>query len=176
MIRWPEIAKVGLVLFVAGVVQVSVVATMQLAGGTADLLLVAVAAIALLRGPIYGAASGFFGGLLVDTATLETLGLTSLALTIAGYWIGRYGERTTADRAHAPILPVVVVTVLYGATMYALHFLLGYDVSARLALLEALPPTILLNLLLAAPVYALCRRFVPPTGAVERAREVRLVG
>ena len=52
-------------------------------------------------------------GLLLDTATLGTLGFTSLLLTVAGFWIGRYGETTARDRFHAPYLSVAVVTVLY---------------------------------------------------------------
>ena len=92
-------------------------------GGVPDLLLVTLVAVALLRGSIVGAAGGFFAGLLVDTATLGTLGLTSLVLTVAGYWIGRYGETTGRDRAHAPFLSVAVVTILYsfGAAARALR-------------------------------------------------------
>ena len=52
-------------------------------------------------------------GLLLDTATLGTLGVTSLLLTVGGFWIGRYGETTARDRFHAPFLSVAVVTGLY---------------------------------------------------------------
>jgi rod shape-determining protein MreD len=121
---------------------------------------VTLVAVALLRGPIAGACAGFFGGLVSDVATLETLGLTSLVLTVAGYWIGRYGETTGRDRAHAPLLSVVVVTVLYTVGAYVLHFVLGDDVSARVALLTSVPPTILFNVLLTVPVYASVRRFL----------------
>ena len=62
--------------------------------------------LALLRGSIFGAVAGFATGLLLDTATLGTLGITSLLLTIAGFWIGRYGETTARDRFHAPYLSV----------------------------------------------------------------------
>ena len=82
-------------------------------------------AVALLRGAMLGAVGGFFAGLLVDTATLGQLGLTSLVLTIAGYWIGRYGETTGRDRAHAPFLSVAVVTVLYSVGLLLVHFVLG---------------------------------------------------
>ena len=78
-----------------------------------DLLLVTLVAVALLRGSVAGAVGGFFAGLVIDTATLGTLGLTSLVLTLAGYWIGRYGETTGRDRGHAPYLSVAVITVLY---------------------------------------------------------------
>ena len=95
------------------IVQVSLFSSVHVAGGMPNLLLVTLVAVALLRGSIFGAVGGFFGGLLLDTATLETLGLTSLILTVAGYWIGRYGETTGRDRTHAPYVSVAVVTVLY---------------------------------------------------------------
>ena len=71
------------------------------------------ALLALLRGSVFGARRRLRAGLLLDTATLGTLGVTSLLLTLAGFWIGRYGETTARDRAHAPFLAVGVVTVLY---------------------------------------------------------------
>jgi rod shape-determining protein MreD len=164
-----EAAKVGLAILIAAILQVTIFASIGVAGGAPDLLLVTLVAVALLRGPIVGACAGFFGGLVADVATLETLGLTSLVLTVAGYWIGRYGETTGRDRAHAPVLSVVVVTILYAVGAYVLHFVLGDEVSARRALVTSLPPGILFNVLLTVPVYAFVRRFV---GAPE-ARGVR---
>ena len=64
-------------------------------------------------------------GLLIDTANLDTLGFTSLLLTLAGFWTGRYGETTARDRFHAPFLSVAVITVLYALGTLALNFVLG---------------------------------------------------
>ena len=141
-----------------------------------DLLLVSLVALALLRGSVAGAVGGFFAGLLVDTASLGTLGLTSLVLTLAGYWIGRYGETTGRDRAHAPLLSVAVITILYQFGALILHFMLGQPAPARLVLLDSLFPTVLLNLVIAVPIYALVRRVLPMPQWSDRAREVRLLG
>jgi hypothetical protein len=54
--------------------------------------------------------------------------------------------------------------------------MIGDHVSARLVLLDALFPSILLNLALTAPVYALCRRLLRPLEWSELATEVRLLG
>ena len=124
----------------------------------------------------FGATGGFFGGLLLDTANLETLGLTSLVLTVGGYWIGRYGETTGRDRTHAPFVSVAVVTVLYAVGVLVLHFLLGDPVSARALLVESLVPTIAFNLILTAPVYWIVTKLLPPLDWRERAGEVRLLG
>ena len=170
-----DAAKAAALLFAAVVVQVSVLSSADVLGGTPDLVRVVLVAVALLRGPMFGAALGFAFGFLLDTATLGTLGVSSLLLTLAGYWTGRFGETTGRERGHAPFLSVAGATVLFAAASLVLHFMLGARPSARLVLVDALPPTVVLNLLLTAPVYALCRRLLRP---VERAAlgEVRLLG
>jgi rod shape-determining protein MreD len=170
-----DAGKVAGLVFAAAIVQVTLVAPMSIVGGTADVLLVSLVAVALLRGAAVGASAGFFGGLVVDLATFETLGVTSLLLTLAGYWIGRYGETTGRDRSHAPLLSVVVITMLYAAGGLLLHFVLGSAVSAQYALVSALLPALVLNALLTVPIYALVRRLLPPSVRSERAREVQLL-
>ena len=168
--------KAAALLFVAAIMQVSIFAQVHILGGVPDVLLVMLVAVALLRGAIVGAAGGFFAGLLVDTASLGRLGLTSLVLTVAGYWIGRYGETTGRDRAHAPYVSVAVATILVQFGALILHYLLGDPVSAKAVLIETLPPKVALNLLLTLPVYALTRRLLAVARPVETATEVRLLG
>jgi rod shape-determining protein MreD len=174
--RAVDAGKVALAVFLAAIVQTSILNGVVVGGGTPDLLLVTLVAVALLRGPIFGASAGFFGGLVVDTALLAPLGLTSLLLTVAGYWIGRYGVTTGRDRTHAPMLSVVIVTVVYAVGALALHFMLGDPVSARLVLVSSLLPTVVLNAVLTVPVYAQVRRLLRPPALAERAREVTLLG
>src|SRR5579885_2404259 len=153
--------KAAVVLFVAVVLQVSVLPAYRPLGGTADLLLVSLLGVALLRGSVFGAVAGFGAGLLLDVAHLAALGFTSLLLTLGGFWIGRYGEPTARDRAHAPYLSVGGVTVL------------GEAVPAH-AVLAGLPASVLLNLILTWPVYGLVRRLFPPP--LPAAADVRLLG
>lgn len=170
-----DAAKIALLLFAAAIFQVSIVASANILTGTPDLLLVTLVAVALLRGSLVGAVGGFFAGLIVDTANLEMLGLTSLLLTVAGYWIGRYGETTGRDRGHAPFLSVAVVTFLYSVGALLLHFVLGQHAPAG-AVFREVWATILLNLILTAPVYALARRMLRPIGWSDRSQEVQLLG
>jgi rod shape-determining protein MreD len=160
-----DVLKAAIVFFVAVVAQTAIVSAFEPGGGTADLVLVSLTAVALLRGSVFGAVAGFYAGFLLDTANLGTLGLSSLLLTLIGYWIGRYGETTGRDRAHAPLLAIAVVTVLYALGSLAMNYLLGEPVSARSGLVDALPVQIVLNLLLTIPVYALCRRLFARPGA-----------
>lgn len=160
-----DVVKAGIVFFVAVVLQAAIVSAVEPFGGTADLVLITLTTAALLRGTVFGAVAGFYAGVLLDAASLGTLGLHSLLLTLAGYWIGRYGETTGRDRAHAPVLAIGVVTVLYSLAGLGMHYLLGEPVSARDGLVDALPAQILLNLLLTFPVYAVVRRIFSRPGA-----------
>ena len=171
-----EAAKVAVLMFVAAILQASIFSSVTILDGTPDLLVVTLVAVALLRGSVAGSAAGFCAGFILDTAYLETLGLTSLLLTITGYWIGRYGETTGRDRSHAPFLAVAVVTFLYALGWLALRFILDEPAPAQVVLLETLFQGIALNLILTVPVYGLCRRLLRPHTRPERAEEVRLLG
>ena len=170
-----DAVKAAVLLFVAAIMQVSIFAQVHVFGAAPDVLLVMLVAVALLRGAIAGAVGGFFAGLLVDTASLGQLGLTSLVLTVAGYWLGRYGETTGRDRFHAPFLSVAVVTILYSLGLLLVHFVLGERAPAG-AMLRGLLPAIALNLILTAPVYALVRRLLRPLDHGDLATEVQLLG
>ena len=166
--------RVAAVVFVVAILQVSAFSSLTIRGGGPDVLLVTLVAIALLRGSVAGAVTGFCAGLLVDVTTLGTLGLTALLFTLVGYWGGRYGETTGRDRRHAPLLATLAATVFIGLGGYALQSMLGEAVSAR-AVLLALPAGLIWNALLCYPVLALMRRIVGAPPRTERVREVEIL-
>ena len=169
------VVKIAVLVFVAAIVQVSMVAPhASIVGGTADVLLVTLVCVALLRGSVTGAVAGFAGGLIVDIATLGTLGVTALLFTVAGYWAGRYGETTGRNRPYAVPLAVAVITILVAVGGLGLYYMLGDAVSARRALVTTLLPAVPLNVLIAWPLIRLCRALVRSSGGVDRAREVEL--
>jgi rod shape-determining protein MreD len=169
-----DAVKAAVLLFLAVLVQVSILGSYSPLGGTPDVLLVVLLSVALLRGAVFGALAGFGAGFLLDIANLGTLGFTSLLLTVAGFWIGRYGETTARDRFHAPYVSVLVVTTLYAFGALALRFMLGEPVPAH-AVIAALPAEILWNLIVTWPVYGLVRRLFPPADSSDRVHEVRLL-
>ena len=171
-----DCAKSAALVFVAAILQASVFSSVTILNGTPDLLLVTIICVALLRGPVVGAAAGFWGGLLLDTANLATLGVTSLLLTIAGYWIGRYGETTGRDRTHAPFVSVAVITFLYALGSLAFRFVLGEPAPARTVLWSTLFQGIALNLILTWPVYALARLLLLPPDRRDRVERIHAVG
>lgn len=162
-------------VFVAAMLQIVIVSSLLIGGGAPDLLLVVVVVLGLLRGSVAGAALGFFGGLVVDVVTLGTLGITSLVLTLAGFWSGRYAETASRDRRIAPLVAVGTMTVLAGLFGFVLHYLLGEEVVARDSLVTKLLPALGWNLLLALPVNRLLRALVGEGEGVEPASDVELV-
>jgi rod shape-determining protein MreD len=168
-----DAAKAAALLFFTVVVQLSIMAQVTILGGHPNALLVSLVCVALLRGAVFGAVAGFAAGLLADTGVFGTLGFTALLLTLAGYWTGRYGETTGRDRAHAPVLAISVITILYQVAALVLRFMLGQNAPAE-TIFEGLFPTVLLNLILTLPVYALTRRLL--RAREWSPREVRLLG
>jgi rod shape-determining protein MreD len=168
--------KIAAVVFLAAILEVSIFSDVRILGGEPDILLVTIVAVSLLRGSVAGACAGFFAGLVVDTATLETLGVTSLLLTLLGYWVGRYGETTGRDRTHAPFLSVAVVTFLYALGGLALRFVLDEPAPARHVLVETLFQGIALNLILTWPVYWVVRRLLPPRLVLTRTEGAPALG
>jgi rod shape-determining protein MreD len=156
----------------AVLLQIMFVSELEVASGHPDLVLVALVAVALRRGPLLGAAVGFWAGFLLDLAAFETLGLTALLLTLAGYGAGRLGEVMSKSSPHPPLIAVALATVgvLLGSAF--LHFVLGTTASASALFGRVLLPTLALNLLLAWPVHRLVRRLFP--SATRERREVSI--
>jgi len=168
------ILKAGLLIWIAVLLQAALLS--DLSAVSPDLVLVTVVLIALLRGAEAGAIAGFAAGLLLDVATMSPLlGVSSLLLTIAGYWVGRYGETTGRDRTHAPYLSVAATTLLVAFSTLAVYVVLQQPISAQRVLVHELPGRLLLGILLTAPLYRIVSRLLRRAPSHERAAEVRLL-
>jgi rod shape-determining protein MreD len=161
-------------LLVTALLQVTTFTPLEVASGHPDVVLVVLVALALLRGPLLAAVAGFWAGLIIDMAALQTLGLTSLLLTLAGYYAGRFGEVTTRSSPHPPVIAVAIATVGVVVGSGLVNFLLGQGVSVATLFVDVLLPTLALNVLLAYPLYRLTARLFPvaPRGRREAAAAV----
>jgi len=112
-------ARIGLAalfLVIAVTVQTSALTNIAVAGVTCDLVLIVVLALALSRGPEWGAVTGFAGGLLLDVVPPadHTAGRWALAFAIAGYVAGLIRRETSAG----PVGPLgVALTVALGTAI-----------------------------------------------------------
>jgi rod shape-determining protein MreD len=167
------VVRVGLLLLVAVVTQISGFAGLRIFGGVFDLIPLVVAAIALYGGSVTGAGIGFAIGLLADLALGHNLGASSLVLTAVGYGVGRYGE--LRDPAHGLIaIPVGgMATLGYVTAFGAVSFMLQIDSSVSALVLRDALVTVLLNAWLALPVFGIVKRLLRPVLATEPGRRRR---
>ena len=165
--------RTGLLVLLVVVLQLSGFSQMRMLGGYIDLIPLLVGAVAIYAGSVTGAIVGFSTGLLIDLALGQNLGATSLVLTTLGYAVGRY--RDLRDPAHGlmPIPVAAAATFGYLVTVAAVSFMLeiGANVSG-LVVREAII-TLLLNVAVALPFFALVRRVLRPVLAVDPLARMR---
>jgi rod shape-determining protein MreD len=143
-------------------IQVAAVSQIQLAGTNADLTPLVVAAVGLLCGSISGACFGFAVGLFVDTALVQTMGLSSLVFVVAGYAAGRLRELRDPQAAVIPMVVGAAATFAATAGFGLMNFLLGIDAPVSWLLARQILAQVVLNALIALPVFALVRRWLSP--------------
>ena len=97
---------------------------------------------------------GFGTGLLVDLVLVQTLGVTSLLYIAIGYWSGRLRELRDPAHGLVPLAAGAAATALAGLGMAVIQFLLGVDAPVSLLLVQQIFITVLVNTLIALPVYS----------------------
>jgi rod shape-determining protein MreD len=138
--------------------QIGVVSEVPLFGVSADLSPLLVAFVGLLCGSTVGAVTGFAVGLLVDLALVQTLGVTSLTLTIVGYWSGRLREARDPQAALTPLLVGAAASAAAMVAYSLVQFLLGVDAPVSLELLRQIVLGVVVNTIVALPTWAIVRR------------------
>jgi rod shape-determining protein MreD len=168
------VGRLTAIVIATVVLQVSGVQGVNVLGGNADLVPLVVAAVALWGGCIPGAAVGFACGLLVDLLLGQDVGSSSLVLTAVGFWVGRYGEVNEPAHGLLPLPVGAAATAGYLAGTTIVSLMLAFDASVSVLAFKGMFITVLLNTLIALPVFALVRRIIRPVltrDPVERRRK-----
>jgi len=148
--------------FLIVVIQEAAVSQITIFGVSADLTPLVVMSVGLLAGSLAGAVMGFGIGLLVDLVLVQTLGVTSLLYIAIGYWSGRLRELRDPAHGLVPVALGAAATAFAGLGMALIQILLGVDAPVSLLLIQQIFISVLVNTLLALPVYALVRRIIGP--------------
>jgi rod shape-determining protein MreD len=134
-------------------VQVSVLARLQLPGAVPDLLLLVLLGLAMVYGHTAGAVIGFFGGLLADLAppAEHAVGRYALVLCVIGYAAGLTKPEGGQQHRSATVPMLVVASAAIGSTLlYAsVGSLVGDSAAGQVGLLPLLFTAALYDLLLA---------------------------
>lgn len=156
------VIRLVLLAIVSVVIQEAAISQITVFGVSADVTPLVVMSVGLLTGSLAGAVVGFGVGLFVDMALVQTLGVTSLLYIAIGYWSGRLRELRDPANGLVPLAMGAAATAFAGLGMAVIQFLLGVDAPVSFLLLQQIIITVLVNTLLALPVYVLVRRIIAP--------------
>jgi rod shape-determining protein MreD len=156
------VVRLVILVFVTVLLQLMFFAQVPMFGAIADLAPLVVMAVGLLCGATTGASVGFVIGLIVDTALLQTMGLSSLVLIAVGYYAGRLRDLRDPQGTLTPIAlgaaAAAIATIGYGLG----QFLLGATPPVTWLLVKQTLSTVIVDALIAIPVTALVRRWLTP--------------
>lgn len=139
-------------------VQIGILSEVTIFGVNVELAPLLAAFIGLLCGSIPGAVAGFAIGLLVDLALVQTMGITSLLLTLVGFWAGRLREMRDPQGALVPVLVGAGAASVAFVGYALIEFLLGVDAPVSLQLLRDIVLGIVVDTIVALPFFLIVRR------------------
>jgi rod shape-determining protein MreD len=154
--------RVLALIVVSVIVQSAFLSQFPIFGTPADLSPLVVSSVGLLTGSIEGAGTGFAVGLFVDLALVQTLGLSSLIYTVIGYGAGRLRELRDPQGAAIPLAVGAAATAFASIGYSVMEFMLGVDAPVSFLLLRQIIVGILVNAIIALPVFAIVRRWLQP--------------
>jgi rod shape-determining protein MreD len=145
---------------VAALLQSLVGPSLPLVGGRPDFVLVVVLAWAMLRGSIEGAIVGFIGGLILDSVTYTPFGFSSAVLGLCGYLVGI--PEVNVYRGNLPYFfgAAALATIGYHTLFFLLLQANGLGLPPLLETYATALPAALLNPILLAPTFIICRRLL----------------
>ena len=152
------VARLVAIGIVGVIVQTAAVSQLPIAGANADLSPLLVMAVGLLCGSLAGGCFGFGVGLFFDIVALQTLGVSSLVLLGVGYGAGRLREARDPEGTLVPLAVGAAATLAFALGFALMQFLLGADAPVSWALLRQTLATLVVNTLIAVPVFAVARR------------------
>jgi rod shape-determining protein MreD len=144
-----RVVVAGGLVVVALVLQVAIFPHLAWEGIVPNFCLLVVVAAALVRGPAFAAALGFFAGLLLDLAPPadHVAGRWALALVVVGYVAGLM--RQDARASATTVVATVAASSFIGTSVYALSgVVLGDDVAGSGDLVRVIVVALLWDVLL----------------------------
>jgi len=159
--------RVGALLLLAVVLQLSGLSQLGILGGHIDLVILVVAAVAFYSGSVAGCATGFAAGFLLDLLSGATMGVSSLVLTAVGYGVGRFREVRDPSHGLLPLAVGAAATAGFMVAFAAVSFMLDVGASVSPLVIRDAIVTTLLNVLLALPVFTGVRKLLRPVLRVD---------
>lgn len=165
-----DAARLVVALLVAVLLQTTVAPHIRILGANPDFALIIIVCVALLRGAEIGSVFGFLTGVMTAVILVEPLGLSAFVFVLVGFFVGRYAETADLSAGFAPLVGVFVATLMADILLAMAQFLLAREVPVGFFLGRVLLPSMVLNTLLAAPLYVLVRVWLRGAGDLRAVR------
>jgi rod shape-determining protein MreD len=144
-------------LIIATLLQTTVAPFIRILGASPDFALIIIVCVALMKGSETGAVFGFLTGMMVAIALMEPFGLSAFVFVLVGYFAGRYAETADLSAGFAPLLTTFAATLVADILFAMAQFLLERQVPMGFFVARVLIPSLIINTLLAAPLYLVVR-------------------
>ncbi len=147
-------------LSAAALMQSVVGPSLPLVRGRPDLVLVVVLAWSMLRGSGEGAFVGFLGGVLLDSVVYTPFGINAALFGLIAYCSGL--PEVNAYRGNLPYFfgLTALATVVYHTLYFLILQALGNSMPPLFETYATAIPAAILNAILVAPTFVVCRRLV----------------
>ncbi len=135
---------------VAFILQITVIRFIEILHWRPDLLLIVLVFFSLRKGPNWGMTAGFLCGLLQDLISVEMLGLTALAKTLAGFVAGVLSGKLSS---RAEFFLVLLISGFIHDLVYFFVSTLGENFSVYALLLFYTIPNLVYTVVMGAILY-----------------------
>ena len=114
---------IGAVLVVGVLLETTVASRIAVFGIAPDIMLSIIVSYSILRGDVEGAAAGITGGLLMDVALGQAMGLFAMLGLLVGYFAGKPFRDFYRESYLLPMFITGAVAVVYGLALYMFNTL-----------------------------------------------------
>jgi rod shape-determining protein MreD len=159
--------RVWLTLGLFALLETTVVPFLRVLGVGPNLILLQVAAVALFRGSMAGAALGIAGGAALDLWRGQALGLFALSAGATGYLLGLLEPRLFKDNLLVPVAAALAGTVLFQGGFLLLSSFAGQSFPVGAALVRVVLPEAVYNAVLAPFVFRLTANLLRSRGSAK---------
>jgi len=149
--------RLGLVIVVVLLLQLSLISEMHLFTATGDILLLLAISAGIAAGPEWGALTGFIAGIAFDLVLQTPFGLSALSYCMVGYVVGRVQTGILRAAWWVPMVTAAIASAA-GVVLFAvLEALLGDTHVFDRRLLSVIAVVSILNALLVPPMIRVFR-------------------
>ncbi|MCL2618502.1 MAG: rod shape-determining protein MreD [Defluviitaleaceae bacterium] len=144
---------IGLVLVASVLLETTMVSRMAIFGIAPDLMLCVIVSYSILRGETEGACAGFAGGLLMDIAIGQAMGLFAMLGLLAGYFAGKPFRDFYRESYMLPMFITGIAAFAQGFALYLFNVLTIAHIGMFAHILAVILPVTFYTMIISVFVY-----------------------